>query len=129
MNNGIDLKTTYLHLTPGAEAVPLPVTETFWAELAEGRPVIDGWLYGVYAMAAGPWPHWERHPHGAEILTLLSGKMELTLEETDGPRVVAMTAGDTVIVPQGVWHIGRVIVAGDLMALTFGKGTEHRPVS
>ena len=129
MNDPIDLKATYLHLTPRAEAVRLPVTESFWAELAEGCPVIDGWLYGVYAMAAGPWSNWERHPHGDEVLTMLSGAMDLTLEEKTGPRTVSMKAGDTVVVPAGIWHIGRVVVAGDLMALTFGKGTEHRPVS
>ena len=28
MNDPIDLKATYLHLTPRAEAVRLPVTET-----------------------------------------------------------------------------------------------------
>lgn len=129
MNQCIDLQTTYLHLNPRAGVVPLPVTETFWAELAEGRPVIDGWLYGVYAMAAGPWSNWERHPHGDEVLTMLSGAMDLTLEEKTGPRTVSMNAGDTVVVPAGIWHIGRVVTPGRLMALTFGKGTEHRPAS
>lgn len=128
MSDPIDLKTTYLHLNPRARAMRLPVTETLWTEIVEGKQIIDGWLYAVMPMAAGRWSHWERHPSGDEVLTMLSGEMELTLEEKGGPRVVAMTAGDTVIVPQGVWHIGRVVVAGDLMALTFGKDTEHRPV-
>ena len=37
--------------------------------------------------------------------------------------------GQTFIVPKGVWHRGIVKKPGQLMFITPGAGTEHRPVA
>jgi hypothetical protein len=39
-----------------------------------------------------------------------------------------LTAGQTFVVPRGVWHRGIVRQPGELMFITPGAGTDHRPV-
>jgi quercetin dioxygenase-like cupin family protein len=77
---------------------------------------------------AKDWDHWERHPAGEEILTLLSGELELVLDLPDGERRAVLTAGQTFVVPRGIWHRAIVRQPGELLFITAGAGTEHRPV-
>lgn len=72
---------------------------------------------------------WEIHPSGDEFLYLLAGKIACILEESHGERVVELRAGEACIVPQGIWHRLLVRAPGDLLFLTPGEGTMHRPVS
>jgi len=74
-------------------------------------------------------PLWEIHPSGEEFLYLLSGRMACVFEELHGERVVELRAGEACIVPQGVWHRLRVHEPGDLLFITPGEGTAHRPLS
>ena len=74
------------------------------------------------------WNHWERHPAGDEILVLLSGEMEVVLDTASGEQRARLAPGQTFIVPKGVWHRGIVSRPGELMFITPGAGTEHRPV-
>ena len=55
--------------------------------------------------------------------------MACILEELHGERVVELRAGEACIVPQGVWHRLLVHETGDLLFLTPGEGTAHRPIS
>lgn len=71
---------------------------------------------------------WERHPDGDEVLILLSGRFDVVLDEDSGERVVALTPGKSVVVPQGVWHRMVIHEPGELLFLTPGDTTEHRPL-
>lgn len=44
-----------------------------------------------------------------------------------GGRLVALEAGQTCIVPRGVWHRAVVRTPGDTLHITPGEGTQHRP--
>jgi len=125
MPETFDLKNTYVHLA-GTEAETIPVTEAFWPEVIAGKRTLEGWLVTVFPQTAD-WPTWEIHPAGHEILTLLSGAIELVLAEPTGPRSVAMVAGSTLVVPPGTWHTAKVKEAGELLAITAGQGTQHAP--
>jgi mannose-6-phosphate isomerase-like protein (cupin superfamily) len=59
---------------------------------------------------------------------MLSGEMDLVLETRSGNRRTRLKAGETFVVPRGVWHRGLARKAGKLMFITPGAGTEHRPV-
>jgi mannose-6-phosphate isomerase-like protein (cupin superfamily) len=85
------------------------------------------WLLTKFHMHCDT-PTWEMHPAGDEVLYLLSGAMEVILEERDGNRVVELHAGEACLVPRGVWHRQLVRTAGDLLAITYGKGTQVRAV-
>jgi mannose-6-phosphate isomerase-like protein (cupin superfamily) len=130
-----DLVHTYFHLADGGGALPIEVTETFWQELQTGDYRSeetarvangDGWLVTKFHMANDS-PTWEMHPAGDELLYLLSGAMEVILEERDGKRIVELHAGGTCLVPRGAWHRPIVRTPGDLLAITYGRGTQNRP--
>jgi mannose-6-phosphate isomerase-like protein (cupin superfamily) len=123
----IDLSTTYVHLEDGATARPVPVGPDFWETIDRRTDLAGGRLMLVFHNAAD-WPTWETHPAGEEIVYLLSGAVDLVLEEPEGERTVALRPGQAVIVPRGVWHRGIVHTPGDTLHITRGEGTRNRPV-
>lgn len=100
----------------------------FWEALASGETRIDGWLVSA-GEATDDWSHWEVHPNGEEILVQLSGAVELVLEEDGVERVVILRAGQSVVVPRGAWHRMVVLERGTTLFVTYGEGTQHRPVA
>ena len=66
------------------------------------------------------------HPAGDEILYLLSGKIDLILENNEALETVSLSAGKAVIVPAGTWHTAKIREPGDLLSITRGAGTPVR---
>jgi mannose-6-phosphate isomerase-like protein (cupin superfamily) len=128
MNKPFTLDATYVHLRPDESAVTMEGGAKFWAGIAERRDLDRGHLMGKTGQTKD-WDHWERHPAGEEILTLLSGELELVLDMPGGEQRAVLRAGQTFVVPRGVWHRGIVRQPGQLMFITPGAGTEHRPVA
>ena len=112
----------------GDAATPIEVTETFWSDLMSGRVTIEGFMMARLPVT-GTSEHWERHPEGEEILYLLSGTVEVVLDEGAGENRVRLDAGRALIVPRGVWHYIDAVTASEMLFLTCGMGTEHKPVS
>jgi mannose-6-phosphate isomerase-like protein (cupin superfamily) len=108
----------------GARAVPMG--PDFWATIGERRELHDGRLLLV-SLQTADWDHWERHPSGDEVLYLLSGALDIVLEEGGAQRVLEMRPRTGIIVPRGLWHTGRVRTPGELLSVTPGAGSEHRP--
>jgi quercetin dioxygenase-like cupin family protein len=117
----------YVHLKPDDSARAMEGGDRFWATIQQRTDLDEGRLMGVTGQSSD-WDHWERHPAGEEILTLLSGEMELVLDMEGGEQRTVLRAGETFVVPRGIWHRGIVTEAGRLMFVTPGAGTEHRPV-
>lgn len=122
----------YLQLSAEGQFGALLPAGTFWQELATGQhPQLEqGMLCSAFSFDA-PWPTWERHPTGAEMVLLLKGAAMLILEQ-DGieSRQLLQQTGDFVLVPAGVWHTADPILEhNDLCTLLFftpGAGTEHK---
>ena len=123
--DAFDLTGTYVHLTDGPDARPVPVGPDFWQRIDERTDLDDGRLVMVNRQTAD-WPHWEMHPAGEEIVVQLTGAIDLVLDEPGGERIVALDAGKAVIVPRGIWHRGIVRQPGDALFITRGAGTQHR---
>jgi mannose-6-phosphate isomerase-like protein (cupin superfamily) len=70
----------------------------------------------------------EVHPDGDEILYLISGGVDVILEEADGDRTVSVKPGQAVVVPQGVWHRVELREPSHLLFITPGPGGAHRPL-
>jgi mannose-6-phosphate isomerase-like protein (cupin superfamily) len=114
--------------------IDVPVGD-FWAQLMSGDhadPVVaevstaDGWLVTSYEMAESMSSS-EMHPDGDELHYLVSGALDLVLEHDDrDDEVVELRAGDGAMVAKGVWH--RFVVREPALgvAMTFGRGTQHR---
>jgi hypothetical protein len=121
---------TYLHVQDGGRTEPIAVSESFWQEVAQGdRPELNqGRLMSALTFSQ-PWPTWERHPAGEELVLLLAGAVTIVLEESSGERSILLDQiGAYVLVPTGVWHTAQTTVTTRLLFLTPGAGTEHRPV-
>lgn len=125
-DTAFDLSQTYVQLDDGPSAVAIEVDERFWEEI-ETRPALHGErLVGTFYNAAD-WDVWEMHPAGDEVVCLLSGAIDVVLEEADGERTIELRPGDTCIVRRGVWHSAVVHTPGDTLHITRGSGTRHRP--
>ncbi|WP_460735001.1 cupin domain-containing protein [Lysobacter tyrosinilyticus] len=125
-----EILSTYLHVQDGGKTNAIPVSETFWEELAEGRhPQLDqGRLMSAFTFSES-WSMWERHPAGEELVMLLSGAATIVLDESGHERAVLLSEpGAYVLVPQNVWHTAKTTVPTTMLFLTPGAGTEHRPV-
>jgi mannose-6-phosphate isomerase-like protein (cupin superfamily) len=124
-----DILATYLLVRDDGRTEPLPVTDAFWEDLAAGKhPQLEqGRLMSAFAFSE-PWPTWERHPAGEELVMLLSGAATLVLEEDGRQRAMHLSEpGAYVLVPPNVWHTARTDVPATMLFLTPGAGTEHRP--
>ena len=121
-----DLATTYVQLDDGPRALAVEVDDEFWQTIDRRSELQGGRLVSRFHNAQD-WDIWEMHPAGDEVVCLLSGAMDVVLDEPDGERVVALEAGRTCIVPRGVWHRAIVREPGDTLHITRGEGTQHRP--
>lgn len=89
-------------------------------------PPVEGWNIGLATMKQSP-PHGgEIHPDGDELLFLLSGEITVVLEE-ETERRVELRAGQSFIVPRGVWHRVLVRQPVQLLYMTPGPNSRHRP--
>ncbi len=123
---GFDLRETYVHLEDGPGAPTLEGGDEFWKTIQTRQDVQRGRLVCLFEFDAD-WTSWEMHPEGDEVVLLLSGSLDVVLEEAGGERVVELRGRSACIVPRGVWHTARVHEPSQALHITRGAGTKHRP--
>ncbi|NMH59538.1 cupin domain-containing protein [Alteromonas ponticola] len=75
------------------------------------------------------WSNWEKHPHGDEIVVLLSGSVTLIIERDSCQQTVQLDyAGTFAVVPRDSWHTATTNTLSKLLFITPGENTQHRPV-
>jgi mannose-6-phosphate isomerase-like protein (cupin superfamily) len=122
----------------GTDALPIDLeVGAFWSQLMNeqfsddvARRVAyrDGWLVGVYDLTEDMTTY-EMHPEGDELHFLASGAMDLVLLNDDGTETsIPLTVGTSTAVPRGVWHRFVVHEPTRGLAITAGRGTQHRPI-
>jgi mannose-6-phosphate isomerase-like protein (cupin superfamily) len=124
--HSLDLDSTYVCLSPDGAASLIEVTPNFWNTIGDRDELNEGRLVAEFA-SSGDWQHWEKHPHGEELLVLLSGSMTMIFEVRGKEQKVELLEGRACIVPRNTWHRAVVPVPSRLLAITYGRGTEHRP--
>lgn len=126
-----DIKTHPIHLGLGAKAVAEP---EFTGEMAwymgygerHGGDGAEGRLVALHTFTE-PWPTWEMHPHGDEVVLCISGAMTLHQEAPDGSTAtVTLGAGEYAINPPGVWHTADIDGEATALFITAGMGTENK---
>ena len=120
-----------IHLGLGATAVIAPpLTGVDWFEAYGARHLddgVEGRLVCVFRFDE-PWPTWEVHPNGHEVVLCLAGTITLHQEHPDGRTAsVTLTPGRYAINPPGVWHTADVDGEAEALFITAGAGTELRP--
>ena len=123
-----DPTNTYVDLAPDGSIPLLRVTTDFWDRLASGALTVAGRMVSMHRMTED-WPHWERHPAGDELLVVTSGEIDIVLDEPDGERRVRLSERAGLVVPRGVWHRAEAVRPAEILFITAGAGTEHRPVA
>jgi quercetin dioxygenase-like cupin family protein len=73
------------------------------------------------------WTTWERHPAGEELVVVVSGRMTLVQEVGDEERRIELAAGQAAINPRNVWHTSDIAEPCQVLFITPGLATEHRP--
>lgn len=125
-----NITQNFLHLGLGAkaEAQP-PFSGIDWYESYTARHEKDGAEGRLVAMHrfTGDWPGWEVHPHGSEVVICISGEIELVQEVDGGERMITLAKGDYAINQAGVWHTANVAEEAEVLFITAGLGTLHRP--
>ncbi len=124
--DSLDLRATYVQLHDGASAVAIPGGDEFWQTIDTRTELHEGRLVVVSPMTE-TWSHWEMHPAGEELVVALSGEYEFVFADFSGERRIALVAGRAAIVPRGVWHRAVVHAAGEMLFVTRGAGTQHKP--
>lgn len=116
----------YVSLGPAGEARLLAGGPAFWA-LPEAAMSDLGsqWLISEYEFTAD-WPTWEMHPAADEFVYLLSGSIDLLLDEPAGVRTLPMREPGAVLVPRGIWHTAKIHAPSRMLHVTLGAGTETR---
>jgi mannose-6-phosphate isomerase-like protein (cupin superfamily) len=124
-----DLLSTFVHLRSDGSATSVPWTPDIWRTLAlaDGDRIV-GARRGEMPTDFHP-DMWEMHPHGDELLSLLSGAIDAVFDEPGGERVMNLRGGQTCIVPRGVWHRLILREPSDLMFVTPAAGTQLRPIA
>lgn len=120
-----------VHLGLGATVV---VEERFtgrteWYEGYGARHASDGAegrLVSLHTFSA-PWPTWEIHPRGEELVACLAGELILHQEIDGAVHTVVLHAGEAIVNPACVWHTADVSAPCQALFITAGMGTEVRP--
>lgn len=125
----LDPSETCMGLSADGVLSAWPGGEAFWSQdEATLNQRCASWLISEFEFAEN-WPNWEMHPEGDELVYLLSGAATLILETADGPQRLALAGRAAVRVPRGVWHTAEVTAPCRMLFITWGAGTQHRPVN
>jgi mannose-6-phosphate isomerase-like protein (cupin superfamily) len=120
---------TFMLINDEPTAVAVPVGPDFWEQLSQSKVAnsSSGRLVSVTEQTQD-WTNWEMHPASDEILIMLCGAMELIVEADGKDNTISLHALNAYIVPRGLWHTARIKAPGQMLAITGGAGTQHRPL-
>ena len=127
MHETLDLCTTFIHLTEAGGAEAVKVTPRFWSSSSGNR--YDR-LTGIFEFSSGSDLHssmQEMHPEADEVLFLVSGAIDVMMEEAGAERTIALEAGQAAIVPRGLWHRLVMRRPGRLLFINSRRGMQGRP--
>lgn len=130
MTNKIDsfsISSTYVVLGDDGDTLPIQVSDNFFADLERKFGDFKGKRLVSHFTFAQDWDTWEMHPAGGEFVCLLSGQVDLVLEQAGVESTVHLSApGSYVLVPRGTWHTARVHTPSSMLFITPGEGTQHQ---
>ncbi|HRH41717.1 MAG TPA: cupin domain-containing protein [Pyrinomonadaceae bacterium] len=123
-----DFTENYASLGKNGEINIFTGGNDFWSLSAEKLNEIgENWLITEFYFEED-WQTWEMHPHGEEIVYLLSGSMDLILEREGISQAIELRSRGLVIIPEGTWHTAKVLEPSNMLVITLGKETKTRPV-
>jgi mannose-6-phosphate isomerase-like protein (cupin superfamily) len=128
MSSIIDIAKTFIHLGEGGGAEPVKATSSFWRGTAAAQRYDR--VVGAFDFRSDEDLHssmQEMHPECDEVLLLLSGALDVVLDEAGAERAVTLESGQAAIVPRGVWHRLVMRRPGRLLFINNRKAIQSRP--
>ena len=123
-----DFTENYASLSQNGEIKTFPGGDEFWSLSAEKLNEIgESWLITEFYFKED-WQTWEMHPHGEEIVYLLSGSMDLILERDGISETIELRSKGLVIIPEETWHTAKVFEPSNMLVITLGKETKIKEV-
>lgn len=117
-----------LIMTPSGNAVTKHFSENFFEELDRDFDNFRGHILIMTFAFEEPWPTWEIHPHGDELIYLLEGDTDFLLHYANGDVTVRVNEpGSYVVVPKNTWHTARPHQPTRMLFVTPGEGTLNQP--
>lgn len=125
----LNISSTYVVLGGNGDATPIGVSDRFFEQLESKFGDFKGKRLISYFNFDQDWDTWEMHPAGEEFVCLLSGQVDLILEQGGVENTVQLsTSGSYVLVPRSTWHTARVHIPSSMLFITPGEGTQNRPL-
>jgi mannose-6-phosphate isomerase-like protein (cupin superfamily) len=93
----------------------------------------DGWVVASFHVESDRdvhGDHWEIHPSGQEVVSVVSGHARLVLRAEDDQgqdETVTLEAGTAYVVPRNRWHRLEIDGPTDLQSITPRRGTRLEP--
>ena len=130
MSEPFDLTRHPAHLARGAITTIEPeftADMQWYADYGQRHQTdgLEGRLVSMHSFAS-PWDHWERHPHGSELVLCIHGTITLHQDIDGTTRTVHLEPGHAIINQPGTWHTADVDAPATVLFITAGVGTEHR---
>lgn len=124
-----NISSTYVVLGEDGDAIPIAVGDRFFEDLERKFGDFKGKRLISHFSFDQDWDTWEIHPAGEEFVCLLSGRVDLVLEQAEGEKTIQLSkSGSYVLVPCNTWHTAKVYAPSSMLFNTPGEGTQHRPL-
>ena len=113
-----NLSSTYAVLSDDGGVIPIAVSDRFFEDLEDRFGDFKEKRLVSHFSFEQDWDTWEMHPAGEELVCLLSGQVDLILEQNNLEKTLSLsTPGSYVLVPRGIWHTAKVPVPSNYSAL------------
>ena len=125
--NPLNISSTYVVLGDNGDAIPVAVSDRFFEQLESKAGDFKGKRLISHFTFDKDWETWEMHPAREEFVCLLSGQVDLILEQDGVEKTVQLsTSGSYVLVPRGIWHTAKVYTPSSMLFITSSEGTQTR---
>ena len=127
MVHSVDLSRTFVHLSNSGDLEQVELTPSFWRD-SSSRALYDR-LVGTFDFNSSEDLHsamQEMHPEADELIFVVSGAIDVILQEGDSEQVIPVVAGEAAIVPRGVWHRLVMRKPGKLLFVNSRTGMQSR---
>jgi mannose-6-phosphate isomerase-like protein (cupin superfamily) len=121
--DSFDLRQRHAHFNEDG-SVTLIDAATLWSLPQDAMNAQFGRLLVSSFEFSENWPTWEMHPHGDELIYLLSGRATLILRLPQGDTEIPLTVNCGHMVPKGIWHTAHTNVPCQMLIVTRGQDTE-----
>jgi mannose-6-phosphate isomerase-like protein (cupin superfamily) len=126
---GFNIKEDFVVLDPRQNATVVKNSPEIYANLDRDFNQFKNHQLVAFHEFDSDWSSWEIHPHGDEVVILLSGSVVFLLDKNNAiEKVHLKEAGDYLVVPRNTWHIAQVEKLAKVLFITPGENTQHQNI-